>query len=359
MRIQDIKYVLASLGVPHKNGHVTKKFFNVSCPFAPYYHASGKDTNPSFGISYSEASNKRSYYNCFSCGQKGSFAVLPAKLGALRKKDYSALVAEAERLEYAAVSRSFVSWDADNEHTEQAKKIKEDSKQKSKTYSSALGLRYLRKRGYTWIDAWRLGLQYDEFQQRVLFPVFDRNLSLHGYTGRLIRDSTDKKNPKTRDYHGLQKENYFLFNPLFYKNRSKQKLVLVEGAFDYARGQQAGYIGTHANLGTAHTEPKLSWITGLGRPVYLFFDNDLAGISAMYGKFNRQSLKFDDSNGWAPLLATHIPVWVCQYPSTASKDPDSLTVQEFRLAVKRAVLYTEAHRKSVEYRLRDHYKDLK
>lgn len=347
MKLDSVKHILHGLGVPLTPSGVSGSWFNITCPFAQWYHKEGVDRNPSFGISFDETGEARSYYKCWSCGQKGGLSLLPAKLGVLRKKDYSELVQEAERMEYAEVGTPKApEWDDTH-----AKKEEVTKKNHLGYFGSAMSHPYLRNRGYTWRDAWRLGLRYDVIQHRVLFPVFNNRLQLEGYTGRstmparfLTKGSGD--NPKSRDYGGLDKRRLFLFNPRYYKKaKPSERLILVEGPFDYARGQQAGFVGTHGILGTALTEWKLNYLIELGRPVFLFMDNDEAGDAAMFGALNREEgYRQSVHLAWAYMLYQHVPVWICQYPQSAiddeRNDPDSLTVNEFRLAVEQAKIYT-------------------
>jgi hypothetical protein len=271
-------------------------------------------------------------------------ALLPAKLGKLRGVDYRELIDWAERAEFIDIGSIVVP-----EWTEDSAKTVNDfsSKREIGTFGSAVGHPYLKKRGYSWYDAFRLDLQYDEAQQRVLFPVYNNKLQLQGYTGRsampdrLITKGKGK-NPKSRDYFGLQKERLFLYNRRF---NGSQKIILVEGPFDYARLVQAGFYGARAILGTALTDYKIDILLELNKPVFLFLDNDAAGDAATFGVVNNETgLRENAYLSWANRLVEHVPVWICVYPEKAKlegrNDPDSLTVQEIRVAVANAWLYT-------------------
>jgi hypothetical protein len=208
---------------------------------------------------------------------------------------------------------------------------------------------YLKKRGYSPLDAVRLGLRFDENQQRVLFPVYDENLQLCGFTGRSVMSDryigkSSSANPKSRDYGGLQKDRLFLFNPRWKRKPGNSRIILVEGPFDYARCQQAGYRGTHAILGTAVTDHKVNYLIRLNRPVTLFLDNDAAGDAATFGNINIQTgLRENTYLSWAERLFSHVPVWIARYPKSAisdnRKDPDSLTIHEIRHAISSSWLY--------------------
>ena len=343
MKLENVEKLLQSLEIPLHPREISGVFANFQCPFAPFYHKKGIDSHPSFGISFSP--EKRSYYTCFSCQQKGSLALLPAKLGKLRGVDYRELIEWAERAEFTDIGSIVVpEWD---DSAVGGKVVNERTKSQEITrFGSAVGHPYLKKRGYSWYDAVKLDLQFDEAQQRILFPVHNNRLQLQGYTGRSVlpdRFITKGKgtNPKSRDYFGLQKERLFLFNRRF---NGTQRVILVEGPFDYARLVQAGYYGAHAILGTALTDHKIALLLELNKPVFLFLDNDAAGDAATFGVVNIQTgLRENPHLGWANRLVEHLPVWICQYPKSAElegrNDPDSLTVQDIRYAVQNAWLY--------------------
>lgn len=343
MKLENVENLLSKLDIPIRPREMSGIWANFQCPFAPWYHKSAIDKHPSFGISVTEEG--RSHYTCFSCQQKGSLALLPAKIGRLRGIDYSELIKWAERAEFEDTGPATIpEWDENGKIVNVSKKPKEVAHKLPK-FGSAIGHWYLEKRGYDWRDAFRLRLRFDEAQQRILFPVYNNQLQLEGYTGRSVMPNhliTKGKgtNPKTRDYGGLQKERLFLFN----KNIGTAPIVLVEGAFDYARVYQAGFCGAMAVLGTALTDYKVDIIVAMNRPVFLFLDNDTAGDAATFGVVNRETgLRESTHRAWAERLYQHVPVWLCQYPESAEMegrgDPDSLTIYEVRSAIKNAKLY--------------------
>lgn len=350
MKQESAYWILGELGIDLTKRSISGAWHNFVCPFAPWYHDSGVDRNPSFGVSVSEDGTSKSFYRCLSCGQKGQLSLLPAKLGRLRGQgveDFQPLVREAERLEYdeTPIAREAPGWEDEGTEAETTEKKKAPKLR----YSSALMHPYLLTRGLTWRDAWRLGLRFDEYQQRILFPVYNNRLLLEGFNGRSVMPKRllTKKNPKSRDYGGLDKRRLFMFLPEFYRNPGKHKLILNEGAIDYARGQQAGFRGAHGTMGTALTEEKVTHLIEYGRPVFIFFDNDKAGQDAVYGRFNvTTSTREDRHNAWAHRLFQHIPVWICQYHPKAIEeertDPGSLTVSEYRWGVKNAKLFVGA-----------------
>lgn len=347
MRKESAYLVLGNLGVDLLRVSISGAWHNFVCPFARWYHKNGVDSNPSFGVSVSEDGTSKSFYKCLSCGQKGQLSLLPAKLGRLRGQDASEFqlaVQEAERLEYDETEtvREAPGWEDEEDDSKQ--EIEEDKK--PSTYGSALFHPYLKTRGLGWKDAWHLGLRFDVIQQRILFPVYNNRLLLEGYNGRSVMPKRflSKKNPKSRDYHGLDKRKLFMFHRDYYRTKHDHKLILHEGAIDYARGQQAGFLGAHGTMGTALTDEKANRLIELGRPVFFFFDYDKAGQDALYGVLNVQlGIRENRHLAWAYRLFQQIPVWICQYPKSAiaenRTDPGTLTVEEYRWGVKHAKIF--------------------
>lgn len=71
MKIEPLKAFMAALGVFNVN-YAGGGWAQSSCPLAPWTHKSGKDANPSFGVSVGDGP---SHFNCFVCSS-GSLAEL-------------------------------------------------------------------------------------------------------------------------------------------------------------------------------------------------------------------------------------------------------------------------------------------
>lgn len=315
------------------------RWLNVSCPFAPFTHAKGSDTNPSFGLTISEDS--RSNYKCLACGVKGRVSSLPTRLGGYRKQDYSKIRHWAEMSELqASISKPVVDWESDHTHDEATTNGK-DRNVPSPTailrYPRVLELPYLRQRGLRFPTPLTLGLRYDDYQCRVLFPCYDRHDTFRGFTGRSIIPPTQhsKRNPKVRDYYGLDKRELFLRLP---KNRVGPKII-SEGLLDYGKIVQAGYRNAHAILGTALTPEKLDILIDEGDPVYFFMDNDLAGWTSLFGTFGADGV-LEVDNAWAYRLYRELPVWIVPYNKPFDgTDPGSLPENEIHDMVHNAWLF--------------------
>jgi hypothetical protein len=312
---------------------------NIRCPFAQWTHSDGYDSHPSFGISLHD--DAPSAYKCFSCNMTGRLASLPTRLGGYRKKDYSKLRSWAEAAEMDGIaSKPLPDWEAVATIDYNAATAGETVLPETalNLFPQALGLPYLSQRNVTFLDVMRMQLRFDPIQQRVLFPVYDYRQRFRGFTGRsILPESTySKANPKVRDYFGLNKLELFLH----LRNRHKeQRKIIVEGLFDYANLVHNNYLGTHAVLGTASTPEKIRILIDSGEPVYLLFDNDVAGWQAAFGIPDKDG-SLNTSRAWAFQLYNELSVWIVPYErSFDGSDPGSLPSEVLHRMINNAWLF--------------------
>jgi hypothetical protein len=329
MREEQIRHLLRGLAVSTKKVTFTGssksgRWLTVACPFAPWTHAKGKDSNPSFGILVNDTS--RSHYKCLACGVKGRLASLPSKLGGYRKKDYSKLRLWAELAEQETrKSVPLPAWDdvaVAIDYTDAAKPTQINGSVDD--YPYALGNKYLADRGIGFLDIFRMGIRFDSYRNRVLFPVYDNSDQFCGFTGRAAenRKTWTKEHPKVRDYFGLPKRKVFLRLP---SNR-KGPRIIVEGLFDYARLVCFGYTNTHAILGTSPTPEKIDILLEEGEHVYFLLDNDKAGWQALFGIPDpSKDGEYNTADAWAFKLFREIPVSIIPYENDLDGlDPGSI-----------------------------------
>ena len=121
---------------------------------------------------------------------------------------------------------------------------------------------------------------YDQFRDRVMFPIRDLRKQVIGFGGRVLGDGMPKylNSPDT---------------PLFSKGRllyglerardaaaRMATLIIVEGYFDHIALHQAGIQHVAATLGTALTPDHIEMIRRFVTNVVLLFDPDPAGVRA-------------------------------------------------------------------------------
>ena len=122
---------------------------------------------------------------------------------------------------------------------------------------------------------------FDRFRSRIMFPIFDLNSSVIGFTGRVFNSDDEAKYlntpntllyDKSRALYGMDKAKMEI--------RQKDFCVLVEGNVDCIMSHQAGISNCIAVSGTALTPIHLGIIKRYTSNLVLAFDMDLAGNKA-------------------------------------------------------------------------------
>jgi len=153
---------------------------------------------------------------------------------------------------------------------------------------------------------------YDRFRNRIMFPIFDINMQVAGFGGRVMDDGMPKymNSPETPVYnksrmlYGLHAAKQFC--------RQEGFVYIVEGYFDFLSLYQHGIKNTVASLGTALTPDHVRILKGYATRMVLVFDSDAAGINAA-----KRSIKI--------FLKEGVDIRVLVLPE--GNDPDSYVVK--------------------------------
>ncbi|MDD5098130.1 MAG: DNA primase [Candidatus Pacebacteria bacterium] len=123
---------------------------------------------------------------------------------------------------------------------------------------------------------------FDRFRGRIMFPIFDFNSQVIGFTGRIFGKNDDEAKylnvpntllyDKSRALYGMDKAKMEI--------RQNDFCVLVEGNVDCIMSHQAGIKNCIAVSGTALTPIHLGIIKRYSSNLVLAFDMDLAGNNA-------------------------------------------------------------------------------
>ncbi len=284
--------------------------FRACCPFHD-------EKTPSFMVSPS-----KQIWHCFGCSLGGDIFQFVKKIEGIEFKDALKILAKEAGVELKTFSKSSF-----KEKTER-QKIAETLNQALKFFehylnNSKKGVRakeyLIKNRGFTedLIKEWRIGYApdsyemlskflesrgynkmfiekaglaflksngglCDRFRSRIVFPFFNINSELIGFTGRIFEKEEDLAKylntpstvlyDKSRVLFGLDKAKIEI--------RKKDKCILVEGNIDCIMAHNAGSKNVVAVSGTALTDNHLKLIKRYTTNLVFAFDMDSAGAKA-------------------------------------------------------------------------------
>jgi len=148
--------------------------------------------------------------------------------------------------------------------------------------------KYLKSKGYKEYEIEKSGLiikrkdksgYYDEFRNRIIFPIYDRKNRIIGFGGRVIDDSQPKYLNSPDSLIFSKGHNLFAAN-LLEKKSHNERIVLVEGYMDVVSLFNKGIFYAVASLGTALTKDQGKLLSKLGDNIYICYDGDEAGLKA-------------------------------------------------------------------------------
>lgn len=120
---------------------------------------------------------------------------------------------------------------------------------------------------------------YDQFRNRVMFPIIDLRGNVIAFGGRVMDDSKPKYLNSADTPVFKKSRNLFSLN-LAKTQVQDRKLILAEGYMDVISIYQAGFHNVIATLGTALTEEQARLISQYAEQVIISYDSDVAGQRA-------------------------------------------------------------------------------
>lgn len=304
--IDDIKDRLDILDVVGSYLKLTKSGANYKglCPFH-------KEKTPSFMVS-----PERQIWHCFGCGEGGdifkfvmkyenlefpeALRLLAKQAGIELKKEDPRLRSEISKL-YDICEKALEYFEIELSNSESTKNylLKRGLKNETTKYWQ-LGfapnlrdslMRFLLKSGFKIEDVLKTGLviksvthpnsYFDRFRDRVIFPIFDNQDRVAGFTGRILNEANHPNEPKY-----LNSPESLIFNKGrilygFSKNKKdikeKNSVLLVEGQMDFLMAWQSGIRNIVATSGTALTQDQLKNIKRMTKNITIGYDMDEAG----------------------------------------------------------------------------------
>lgn len=303
---------------------------SIKCPLAPWTHSKGSDSSASAGVKVEP--DGTSIYNCFTCKHPKPFHAMLRQYAEFSGDNLDDLIEELEEGEFLGPARP-PSYDSLKEQAAEEVLMPLDEGLYMDIYAPAGKHPYLRERGISLATSQKLELRFDpgdrqDKEPRILFPVRGPDGLLYGFSGRAINK---KAKLKVRDYHGLKKSELVLGAHLV---KPTDDVLAVEGLFDYANAHQCGYAGC-AVMHSTMTDAQAEIFRDLGRPTYLFYDDDEAGDGG--NEIAERKLK-----GHVPVLSVVYPDIKIEDDSPQGwhwlKDPGEMIPEDFAQMIRDAYL---------------------
>jgi len=265
-----------------------------NCPFH-------KDDTPSFYVS-----PDLNIFHCFGCGKSGDVITFVMEYEKVPFMEAVRILAEKAGIEIGKfegkneILYSIHNFAADFYHKEllnspevlnylKKRAIRTDTIEEFKLGFAPYGSNFLpkAKKEFKIQDLVKSGLVKksnggvkDTFFLRLLFPLFSSSGRIIGFGGRRLSKRGPKYlNSPDTPIHKKGKNFYSLWHTKE-EIRKLEKVILVEGYFDFLSLYQTGLKNAVACLGTSLTSDQAELISRYAREVILFFDEDAAGQAA-------------------------------------------------------------------------------
>ena len=198
---------------------------------------------------------------------------------------------------------------------------------------------FLRQEGFTYeemlaaavVVRGRNDSVYDQFRDRVIFPIIDIRGNVIAFGARTMEGSGPKYLNSSDTIAYKKSRNLFALN--FAKSSKQDCLILAEGYMDVIALHQAGFDNAVATLGTALTPEQTRLISQYTNSVVIAYDSDGAGQAATKRAINM----FSD-------VGVHVKVLTIR----DAKDPDEF-IKKF--GAKRFKMLMDGSSNAIEFEL--------
>ena len=142
----------------------------------------------------------------------------------------------------------------------------------------------LTKKDYDLVTLNRIGLSsdnHDIYNNRIMFPLYDLEGRVVGFSGRRYDDIKENKYVNTKETDIFKKgELLYHYHIAKEECRISKSVIIMEGFMDVIRASSIGIKNTVALMGTALTKNQINLIKRLSKDVYLCLDGDDPGVKA-------------------------------------------------------------------------------
>lgn len=289
----DIVKVISSYLPLTKKG---KNYFGV-CPFHD-------DTNPSMSVS-----EDKQIYKCFSCGASGNVFDFIMNYEHVSFREALGILAEKTGIEIKGieVGKKTTKYDKFYEIYDLALKFYQNNMNSSYSKNAK---EYLHNRNITdeMIKEYKIGLSLDKFDtltklllskgydiatlnniglsnadkdvyvNRIIFPLYDLNGRVVGFSGRRYDGIKENKYVNTKGTEIFKKgETLYNYHLARENVRSKNEVIVMEGFMAVIRARENDVKNVVGLMGTAMTKEQANLICHLSKNVIVCFDGDEPG----------------------------------------------------------------------------------
>lgn len=276
-----------------------KNFFGV-CPFHD-------DTNPSMSVS-----REKQIYTCFSCHATGNVFTFLMNYEHMEFKDVLKYLGDRVGIDtgsikvtkkntkydklYKAYSLSLKYYQ--NNLNSSFGKLAKDYLLKRKIdekiikeFEIGLSLdkrddltKLLQAKEYDLVTLNRIGLSSDDhdvYSNRIMFPLYDTNGRVVGFSGRIYKNKDQSKYVNTKETEIFKKgELLYHYHIAREECRKSSSVIVMEGFMDVIRASTIGIKNTVALMGTALTNEQINLLKRLSNNIILCLDGDDPGQNA-------------------------------------------------------------------------------
>ncbi|MBQ6323637.1 MAG: DNA primase [Bacilli bacterium] len=276
-----------------------KNFFGV-CPFHD-------DTNPSMSVS-----REKQIYTCFSCHATGNvytflmnyehmdFREVLKYLGDRVGIDTGSVHVTKKTTKYDKLYEAYnltLKYYQNNLNSNIGKIAKKYLRERKiteeliKEFEIGLSLdskddltKLLTSKEYDLVTLNRIGLSsdnHDIYNNRIMFPLYDINGRVVGFSGRIYDNSNQNKYLNTKETDIFKKgELLYHYHIAKEECRIAKSVIVMEGFMDVIRASSIGVKNTVALMGTALTKEQINLLKRLSKNIVLCLDGDDAGVKA-------------------------------------------------------------------------------
>ncbi len=121
----------------------------------------------------------------------------------------------------------------------------------------------------------------DQFNNKIIFPIFNKEKKIVGFSGRSLNNTTFPKYINTKNNLIFTKSNVIYNLDKAIKFIRKEKFVIiVEGYFDIVALKKINIENVVSIMGTSMSNFQINEIKKITKNIYMFFDGDKAGFDA-------------------------------------------------------------------------------